>query len=84
MSRKITVTKDDIDQGEPGQEDCCPIALACKRAGMKDPFVTVTTVRYLHGGKRIVRKLPEKATAFIEEFDEYGTQKCRPFSFVIR
>jgi hypothetical protein len=84
MSRKITVTEKDIEDGEPGQETSCPIALACNRAGMEKVYVTSSTVRYTYHGKRVVKQLPAVAANFVDAFDDFGNVVVKPFSFVIR
>lgn len=75
---KIEVTAEDISAGIPLQPGCCPIALACKRAGIEDP--RVGTRRIL--GAAGFYEMPPEATRFVDVFDWNGSSFVKPFSFV--
>lgn len=66
----IKVTQEHIDNGV--RQDCmgCPIALACKDAGIKTPWVTETYVascQFPSGEEKI--SLPLVAEEFVRNFD---------------
>lgn len=62
----ICVTEENIKCGERDDPRHCPIALACKCAGLADPYVDREEIRL--GDAKV--PLPDIARDFIEEFDE--------------
>lgn len=77
----INVTQDDIDRGE--RESClaCPIALACKRAGIVRPEVSSYEII---DEFRNEYKLPMEARLFVHRFDAGGAlYRVFPFSFIL-
>lgn len=87
---KIEVTADDIENGSARRARCCPIALACRRAGLEDPAV-FPGMRdgqgsIFHGpadpivGRKHI-PLPEVAAEFIIAIDEGA--EVEPFSFEV-
>ncbi len=77
---KIEVTTEDIAKGV--REDChgCPIALACKRLGVRDVAVEREAVVYRnYEGEWDEASMPEVGEAFIEAFD--AGRDVEPFSF---
>jgi hypothetical protein len=92
---RIEVTAEDIAAGKPGSPCACPIALACKRAGVAEPDVFPSAgpdeaspgreghVRYgeFSDGRRNRRSvsLPFAASTFAHDFDAH--RPVVPFSF---
>jgi len=76
--KKITVTERDIKKGKRQTATRCPIALAIQRTfpGLR---VSVNTEEARIGGTHY--NLPDKATAFITEFDFSSHPVLKPFSF---
>jgi len=91
----VEVTDEDIKNGKPKKADCCPIALALRRATGKDWFVFNSPVFGVSGfvsywvARKIIASgdtrwlhLPEHAGQFAERFDaECGLYTAVPFSF---
>lgn len=67
---RINVTKSDIVKGVENNMMCCPIALACRRAGLKGVRVKRDRVEcasnYFYDRRFL---LPQKASTFIQNFD---------------
>ena len=82
---RVDVTQDDIDHGCEQVPNRCPIALALKRMGYKNVSVVSHAVRwatkYLDPGSPVyaVRKLPDEAAKFVQDFDL--DREVKPFSF---
>jgi len=80
VSTRIHVTQRDIDEGEPGSPESCPIARAIKRK-LKTNNVRVggytATIEYER------HHLPDEATNFIELFDDDRAEDVEPFVFVL-
>lgn len=82
MKIKIDVTQEDIDKGEQGTPNACPIALACVRAGYTNPDVDGLCISITApDGGRVHAVTPKVATLFVEYFD--GGLEVEPFSFEI-
>lgn len=65
---KISVSQEDIDNGTPGDETCCPIALAVKRQYPEYNEVSVEIdVLFLDD---INYLMPIEASNFVDDFDE--------------
>lgn len=79
---KITVTESDISNGNAGDEQRCPIALAFQRtAGLTDCSVSDRMVVFTWKKGLRYRSLPPKARHFIEDYD--GGKTVKPFSFIL-
>lgn len=84
---RINVTKKDIKNGTRSDSDECPIARACRRAGLKNVSVGGRTVTCdgarPRGGTTSRRqfKVPQKATNFISAFD--GGRDVAAFAFTL-
>ena len=76
---KITVTKEDIENGIRSSNKFCPIALALKRAGYKDAIVR--TIEFLYDCGNAGCNLPLEAQKFIYSFDV--GKPVKPFTFSI-
>lgn len=74
----ITVTSEDIANGKRRYFTACPIALACKRAGLKRIRVLDYAIRYGFSG---IEGLKPKVKAFVHKFDE--GEPVKPFSFCL-
>lgn len=78
----VTVTQEDIDNGEPLNSGFCPIALAIKRIGYQrvtvDPF-RITTINDEERAR--FYRTPPVAVEFIREFDDLCT--VAPFAFTV-
>ena len=83
----ISVTKKDIAKGDNYCESC-PIALAAKRRGFYDPFVTHDLLlynapnEYRGDNREYCRRLPESARQFAKDFDAGNAVK--PFRFKLQ
>jgi len=93
----VDVTQEDINTGKPSSFSSCPIALAVKRIYPKAEIVSVghkEATAYLpeetrfkifvkSKAKFIRIALPNRARAFITNFDAYGQKDpyVKPFSF---
>jgi hypothetical protein len=78
---RITVTKKHIKRGRPSESDFCPIALALKSVGVKNPNVDADTIDGLRRGTNFTKSTPDKLARFIARFDDGNPVK--PFSFDI-
>lgn len=77
----IKVTQTDIDVGEPGEGEYCPIALAVKRiSGVQFCLVGPENL-YINDDRQEV-KLPKKAVEFISGFDK--NRSGIPFNFTLK
>ena len=74
---RVEVTEEDIAKGEKKDHCYCPLALAFKRAGLKDPIVENYTAE--HAGGLI--ELPLEACDFVHDFD-LG-RPVEPFTFTV-
>lgn len=81
---EIKVTQDDIDVAEQGSSMYCPIAYAAKRVFNTDEVDVASTLDVSTDelSESLVYELPQKATRFIEDFDDGKTVK--PFTFIAR
>lgn len=80
---RITVTQQDIEQGKRRDEQSCPVALACKRAGLSEPRVDNYYVSYISredGSFSFL--LPQQVKNFIIAFD--NQKSVQPFNFDLR
>lgn len=84
---KVTVTKRDIQRGKTEEPKLCPIALAIKR--VVPPRVTKVwegvmreCVDWDGAFVEALSDLPQKATKFIDRFDD--EEQVKPFSFVLK
>jgi hypothetical protein len=75
----ITVTQEDIDNGDLGEAFCCPIARAAQRVLNTDVGVTSSylTISEEFGWRDV--RAPQEVTAFVRAFDR--NQEVRPFDF---
>lgn len=78
---EINLTKKDIQQGEQGNNMCCPIALCVHRKTGKRFRVRPNSIVTQEGNLVVV--LPKKAQQFIYRFDRSTTKKIKPISFNI-
>lgn len=93
---RVEVTQADIDEGCPGDMDCCPIARALERASA--PFFdgSFGSGRVFQGGfncdtlylecGHLVIEAPAEVRVFVEMFDGWDgesprSEECQPFSF---
>lgn len=77
---KIKVTQEHIDKGVTLDNCLCPVALACKDAGLEQPRVDAFTV-YVLGKHPYLYSLPRTARIFIANFDDH--EPVHPFEFEI-
>ena len=84
---KIQVTKEDIEKGEKGSCEWCPVALAIQRTYGKDKLVTVDvdSMGIWLDNREQHYQLPQIARDFIDDFDNDRkvAEGFRPFSFKI-
>ena len=81
---KITVTKVDIDKGEPRTANNCPIARAVGKLTKKfKPAVGLDTISFYNSNsdRQFIMKMPSSARAFVQKFDNF--EKVEPFEFSI-
>ena len=80
MKYKITVTQEHIDKGDVGSSHSCPVAIACKDAGLIDPCVDKLVIsQELSDGAVIGIYTPIKVAEFIENFD--AGKEVKPIEF---
>ena len=82
--KTINVTSEDIINGTPSDAECCPIALAVKRAfgdKLLDIEIDVNGFRLVTAEGNFVGRPPDNACGFIHSFDD-GVS-CEPFEFDI-
>lgn len=82
ITKTITVTQDDIDNGTPACNDGCPIALAMQRVFTKD--ATVGTEHFWPWATEfpdmpVTGNLPAIAKDFVRDYDE--GRPVQPFQF---
>lgn len=88
MKHTINVTQRDIDKGEQGNTQSCPIARAMKRKFKTDSVrvgVYVASMRSTKTnefGTKII-DLPAAATRFIVDFDGVQVTPVAPFKFEV-
>ena len=75
---KITVTKKDILEGTRASGKSCPIALACRRAGID--IGNGVGMCFIWADPQI--DIPLKVSTFIEKFDD--GKPVKPFSFHLK
>ena len=84
---KIQVTKEDIEKGERGSCEWCPVALAIQRTYGKDKLVTVDvdSMGIWQDNREQHYQLPQIARDFIHDFDNDRkvAEGLGPFSFKI-
>ena len=91
---RINVTKNDIKKGSTADPSECPIARACRRAGLKNPKINFHNFHEMdcdspcgndafafERQKRLTFKMPMKATKFVKSFDR--GENVKPFSFTL-
>lgn len=79
---KVVVTRDHIYNGIALSSACCPIALACKDAGLEKVWVNPLTIRYSLNDKTYIATLPTVAIQFMYHFDTGGSNlSLSVFSF---
>jgi len=76
----VEVTQDDIDHGERGRCQTCPIALALKRA--TGEAWSVTDVIVYQVGRPEYAWLPARAEGFVHRFDD--CEQVKPFTFKLK
>jgi len=74
---RVEVTAEDIVKGEPKDHCFCPLALACKRAGIRSPVVENYSLESEDGNAA----LADEACDFVHDFD-LG-RPVKPFSFEV-
>ena len=87
----VTVTQEDIDNGDPGMCYECPVARALSRAtGRRCRVKEPTRWGFSDGptgskSDNVVDpfRLPPDAATFVETFDDFGAERVVPFSFEI-
>jgi hypothetical protein len=79
MKKTIEVTRECIAEGVRGSYRYCPVAVALRRAGFRNPWVYRDTMRF--NRRKMTLKTPPEAVVFIREFDRGMT--VEPFSFTI-
>ena len=79
---KISVTQSCIDKGAIQDGDKCMVALAFKRAGVKDAFVghSQVVINYMKDNEKHI-SLPAEVRENIEAFD--NGKEVEPFEFEI-
>jgi hypothetical protein len=77
---KISVTKDDIEKGQPRNPNACPIGRAIERAGLQDYCVTGTAIVVADTRQQTsALLLPEAVQQWISDFDK--AKPVGPISF---
>ena len=79
MKRKVVVSQQNIDEGAPGQPDCCPIALALADMGMRGRLVFPSHADCFDGQSSFTFDMPVEASRFIDDFD--NSNLVSPFIF---
>lgn len=75
----IQVTQEHIEKGVACSHTQCPIALAMKDAGIKEPMVRLYSISYVLEGRYFGTYCPKGLMRKIIKFDADG--KIKPFSF---
>lgn len=78
---KITVTQEDIENGEPRRCSLCPIALAISRAFTHGEFISIGAGGFWSINGERQPKLPKIVEDWIRSFDKNET--VEPFKFTI-
>lgn len=78
---KIAVTQKHIDFGLAGSCRSDPIALAMLDAGLEEPWVSPSYLRWKQGGKTYYDMIPDPVMLFMKRFD--NGRECGPFTFEI-
>ncbi len=76
---KITVTQQHIDFGLRGSCRSDPIALAMMAAGLDDPWISPSYLRWRVKGKTYYSPVPDMVSVFMQRFDQ--GRPAGPFSF---
>ena len=77
---KVSVTKEDIEQGLPSNPNACPIGRAVQRAGLSDYCVTGSAIVVADQRQRTAALLlPESVQNWIADFDK--RKPVGPISF---
>lgn len=84
MKLTISVTQEDIDNGEPEEPDACPIALSVERLVGANNWIGVTDVDLCIWSPKLemqpyTQPLPRSAQKFVTRFD--GGKAVKPFRF---
>lgn len=77
---KVSVTQKHIDEGVKSDNKTCPIALALKELGFKNPSVGCDSALI----EKTVYRLPIDAENFIDKLDFFGKKSVAPFKFELR
>lgn len=84
---KVEVTQEDIDNGKPEEIHLCPIALACKRAGLEGVGVDADEIWHDwkgdYGTYKMFHKTTDRARRFVLDFDNGGADLVTPFEFEV-
>ena len=75
---KIQVTQREIDDGEPGNAESCPVALAIMRTLDVDDVRVKYAEIWIEGQKF---EAPLKVCGFVENFDDEDGDIPEPFEF---
>ena len=82
---RIDVTAEHVRDGVPSSEDRCPIALACRAAGLNVSMGSKCAWVYDHRGHPIAVDLPPRTRQFVWAFDHglspIHDDSVQPFSF---
>ena len=76
---KIKVTKRDVSGGDQDNTASCPVALACRRAGLHSPSVSNSRIYFGKDNERVYLEFPLKVVKFIEDYD--SGKKVKPLEF---
>jgi len=83
--KTINVTEEHINNGEPGDDEYCPIALAVRDEfglNFTDDVIVCDSIRIIRDGEEVCDvPLPRSALDFIDEFD--AGEDVYPFSFTV-
>lgn len=82
---EVTVTAEDIANGEQGCDEGCAIALALSRM-LELPYIRVSLVDVRMAGATggVERyNLPTEAEDFVGIFDSFGASHVQPFTFTM-
>lgn len=78
----ISVSEEDIAEGEPKVCNLCPIALAMRRAGLENPSAGIYFLIWGGGERSHKMSLQKDVALFMARFDD--GKKCEPFTFELR
>lgn len=79
----IEINEKCIENGESRSEISCPIALALKNAGFKNPVVTPISLSGIFKSRHYFIPLNKDGKAFVSAFDWSGARAVKPFTFMI-